>query len=146
MSRILGIDELWPTCIVIVEGKQSLEQHIQMIKIWDDWLGKKEAFHILRYYHDAHSLEQTPGVAKATKSWLRAGAQDKIKEYISSMQIVVPLESYDNVKQLSVERVFSVSGGIYASLDEAIKMIYTHDPSPSHLPEDVLSLIASEFT
>lgn len=83
-----------PVCIVMLEGKQFFEQHMQMVAIWDGWFSRGERFHMLRLFVDSDALEHPTGAVKATKKWLKDGASEKMRELVAGIAIVVPPSSY----------------------------------------------------
>ncbi|WP_339850863.1 hypothetical protein [uncultured Nisaea sp.] len=121
MSRIASDDSLWPLGILMLEGAQSLQQHEQMLSIWDDWFARGERFVPLRVHLDESALDQAPGVARVTKQWLKAGAAENMRRLVSAMVIVVPPSRFEAMRQLSVETVFGVPGGIFATVDDALE-------------------------
>lgn len=144
MSKIIGNDIFWPLGLMIAHGEQSLDHHKQMIEIWDDWFERAEKFHVLRVYQDADSLKKVPGVAKASKLWLRAGAKEKIKLFVSSMLIVVPPDSFENVQHLSIEKVFHVPGGIFSSVADAVNQLDKNGGLFPHTLEEIDLLLSQD--
>ncbi len=144
MSKIIGDDTLWPLGLMIAQGEQSLDHHQQMIEIWDNWFERAEKFHILRVYRDTDSLKKVPGVAKASKSWLRAGAKEKMKLFVSSMLIVVPPDSFEKVQHLSIEKVFHVPGGIFPSVAEAVHQLDRNGGLFPHTLEEIDLLLSQD--
>lgn len=120
MSRITSDDSLWPLGILMLEGAQSLEQHEQMMAIWDGWFARGERFIPLRVHLDEGALDQAPGVARVTKQWLKAGAAENMRRLVTAMVIVVPPSRFDAMKHRSIEKVFGVPGGIFPSLYQAL--------------------------
>ncbi|MEJ8474537.1 hypothetical protein [Roseibium algae] len=126
MARVVCDHSLWPLGLMMVEGRQTLEQHMHMLEIWDDWFARKERFIPLRVYADGAALEQVAGVSKATKQWLKNGAGEAMKELVSAMAIVMPASYFDAQKNVSVEAVFGVPGCIYSSLDQTLAWLGEH--------------------
>ena len=127
MSRIASDDSLWPLGILMLEGAQSLEQHEQMLAIWDNWFARGERFIPLRVHLGESALDQAPGVARVTKQWLKAGAAENMRRLVSAMVIVVPPSRFEAMRQLSVETVFGVPGGIFATVDDALEWLRSKD-------------------
>lgn len=123
MSNLRSDESCWPLAILVLEGEQSLEQHLELLAIWDRWFARGERFVSLRLYLDASSLDHVPGTARATKAWMKDGADARIRETVSAMVMVIPPERYDAMKHLSVEAVFGVPGSICASADDAFDWI-----------------------
>lgn len=113
-------DSLWPVCLCVHEGVQSLEQHEQMIEVWNEWFKREGSFIAIRVHKDEASLAQADGVARMTKKWLRDGAAELIRKRISAILNVAPNPAYERMKHLSVEKVFGVPGGVFPGLDEAM--------------------------
>lgn len=99
--------------------KQTLEEHIYSLEIWNSQLSCNQAFIAIRVFHDEKSLIPPDGAAKITKQWLQNGASDAIKNKVIAMINIVPESKYENMKKMSVETVFGVPGGIFKSILEA---------------------------
>jgi len=113
----------WPLALTIAREKLTLEQHINSLKGWDIWFEKNEPFHVIRFYSDNASLEQTSGVGKTTQEWMKKGADLKFRTLVKSMLIIVPSDQYPRMKGMSVTKVFGVPGGIFPSLEDAFKWL-----------------------
>lgn len=125
MARITSDHSLWPLGIVMLEGRQSFEQHMQMVAIWDSWFSRGERFLTLRIHVDSDALEHAPGAAKATKKWIKDGAGEKMRKLVAAMAIVVPPSSFEATRHLSTEAVFGVPGGIFPGTDESLEWLRT---------------------
>jgi hypothetical protein len=119
-------DRLWPLGIFIAEGLQTLPRHMQMLESWDAWLKRGEPFVALRIYRDEASLDHVEGVAKATKEWLRGGADTLLRAHVAAMINVVPPSAYERMKHMSVEAVFGVPGGIFADAASALDWFFAN--------------------
>ncbi|WP_028467330.1 hypothetical protein [Nisaea denitrificans] len=120
MSRIASDDTLWPLSILMLEGSQSLEQHDQMLGIWNAWFDRNERFISLRVYLDESSLDQVPGVGRVTKQWLKAGASENMRRLVSCMAIAVPPSRFEAMNRQSVEKAFGIPGGVFPNLDDSL--------------------------
>ncbi|WP_343561577.1 hypothetical protein [Kiloniella sp. b19] len=125
-SRLLSDHSLWPLCTTLAEGPQSLSQHLEMLAIWNRWFARNQPFVTLRLYADPLSLEQAEGTARATKKWLRDGADQNIRSLVKAMVIVIPPESLEAMKHMNVEAVFGIPGGIFSDLQDALDWIGEH--------------------
>ncbi|WP_191601863.1 hypothetical protein [Marinomonas algicola] len=107
--------------IVLFEfaGPQSLEEHIYSLKVWNEQLSRNQPFVAIRLFLDEASLIHPKGAAKETKRWLNNGASDAIKHNVIAMINIVPEKSHKKMKNMSVETVFGVPGGIFQSIQEA---------------------------
>jgi hypothetical protein len=127
MSRIASDDTLWPLSILMLEGSQSLEQHDQMLGIWNAWFDRNERFISLRIYLDESSLDQVPGVGRVTKQWLKAGASENMRRLVSCMAIAVPPSRFEAMNRQSVEKAFGIPGGVFPNPDDALDWIAETD-------------------
>ncbi len=119
MSELYSDHSLWPLCILSLKGEQSLEQHRDMMAIWDSWFSHGEEFIALRVYRDSASLKQAAGIAQATKHWLQSGAAKQIQNQVSAMLMVIPDADFELSNRASVKSVFGVDGGIFPDLASA---------------------------
>ncbi|WP_323797372.1 hypothetical protein [Nisaea sp.] len=142
-SRIASDDSLWPLGILMLEGAQSLEQHEQMLAIWDGWFARGECFIPLRVHLDDSALDQAPGVARATKQWLKAGAAENMRRLVTAMVMVVPPSRFETMTHLSVETVFRVPGGIFPCLDEALDWVGKSDNLSAETPSIARKIVES---
>lgn len=131
MSRIASDDSLWPLSILMLEGSQSLEQHDQMLDIWNAWFARNEQFISLRIYLDESSLDQVPGVGHVTKQWLKTGAAENMRRLVSCMAIAVPPSRFEAMNRQSVEKAFGIPGGVFPNLDDALDCIAETDNLPA---------------
>lgn len=118
--------EHWPLVVTMARGQASFADHEAYLNEWHTWFAQKERFYVLRIFTDDASLEQTEGVAKLTKQWLREGAADAIREKVGAMVNIVPASAYPEMSALSVEKVFGVPGTIAATLEDGIQWLKTN--------------------
>lgn len=121
-------DELWPLAICILEDTQSIDEHIQMLEAWNNWFTRDDNFIAVRIYRNETSLAQVDDIARTTKQWLKNGAADQIRQKIKAMLNIVPPAKYEQMKLLSVEKVFGIPGGIFSDLDSSFEWLekYNH--------------------
>lgn len=119
-STFVMDDSSWPLCLMVAEGHQHLALHSKMLSAWDCCFARKERFVVLRVYLDCEALDHAPGIAKATKEWLKSGAQAQIRDWVSAMAIVVPPARYEKMKKMNVQAVFQVPGSIFQSSGDAL--------------------------
>lgn len=110
-------DSLWPLCVTTAGGTLNLDQHLAMLATWDRWFERNAAFIVFRRHLDAAALGHAPGVAKATKNWLKGGAATQIVRHVRAICILIPAtETADIGTKPSVETVFGVPGGIFPDI------------------------------
>lgn len=141
MSRIVYDDTHWPLCLLVLEGPQTLEQHMDVLDIWNQWFARGERFVALRVHLDDEALELAAGTGKASTQWLKAGAATSIRELVAAMVIVTPPTSFDRFRNLSVEAVFGVPGAIFSGIDDALSWLPGSTPLILPNPADVKSTI-----
>lgn len=132
--------KIFPFVIFEFDGQQSLDDHKQSMVDWNDLFEQKEAFIAVRVFNDSDALIHPKGAAKVTKEWLENGAAENIKTYVTAMINVIPRESYDTMKHMSVEDVFGVKGGIFCDFEELVKWL--RDNTESQLDSSLDAFIA----
>lgn len=122
-SWMIHDDAIWPLSILMLKGQQTLEQHSDMLRLWDELFSRGERFVSLRVHLDDAALEHPAGAARATKEWLRQGAAQKMRQSVRAMVIVTPPTGYESVKHLSVEAVFGIPGSLFPKLAPALQWL-----------------------
>jgi hypothetical protein len=138
-------DTHWPLCILILEGKQSLGQHMDILDVWNGWFARRERFISLRVHLDDDALDHAPGTGRASTEWLKAGAGKSIRELVAAMAIVTPPSSLHRFQHLSVQAVFGVPGTICSDVDNALRWVAGSvtliPPRPADVKPTILRLI-----
>jgi len=116
-------DRHWPLCVTSAQGTLTLDQHLEMLAVWDRWLRRKEPFIVFRRYLDPAAIAQAHGVAQVTKNWLANGAAEEIKLYVRAMCILVPAQTQAVKSKPSVDAVFGVPGGIFDNTTSCISWL-----------------------
>lgn len=113
-------EQHWPLLLFEFAGQQSSAQHQQSLQDWNRCFKRSQPFVALRWFQDEASLVHPPGAARQTKAWLQAGAAQAIRESVLAMLNLVPEAAYPGMQQLSVEKVFGVPGGVFASRQQLL--------------------------
>lgn len=106
MATFTFDDHHWPFCVTRAEGRQTLDQHLDMLAVWDRWLDRETPFIVFRQHVDVAAIDQVPGVAKATKSWLANGAGEKIRLYVRAMCIFFSSRGFGGTSKAKCGRRF----------------------------------------
>lgn len=106
----------WPLAVFEFEGVQGLAEHQASLRHWDMLFSRGECFVVVRLFHDEDSLVHPQDAGRVTKQWLRDGAAALIRDRVTAMLNVVPPAAYPRMKDLSVEAVFGVPGGVFDSV------------------------------
>lgn len=109
----------WPIGLTVAQGAATMEQHLLSLQSWNDWFERRQPFHVVRVYLDGDAIHHSRDIGKATKQWMKEGAADQITTWVRSMLIVVPMDQYERMKNMSVEKVFGIPGGLFPTLDDA---------------------------
>ena len=119
MSLLQHDSQFWPLALTLNRGEATLAQHLGSLANWDAWFARAEPFHVIRVYLDADSLKHPAGAGPATQRWMQEGAAEQMRLWVQSMVIVVPPESYERMKKMSVNKAFGIPGALFPSLEAA---------------------------
>ena len=134
MSLLQHDSQFWPVALTLNRGEASLAQHLDSLASWDAWFARGEPFHVIRVYLDAESLKHPTGAGPATQRWMQEGAAEQMRNWVQSMLIVVPPESYERMTKMSVRKAFGISGGLFPSLEAAYAWLANPAEPVSGLP------------
>lgn len=125
----------WPLVITVTSGLQSLDALQAVTEDWNGWLDRGEPFACLRVFADAEALVHPEGSARSARQWLQARGGD-IRRHMMGMASVVPVDQYEKIRKMNVEKLFGVPADAFAEVDDALIWLGECVMAPRGLPFD----------
>ncbi|SHH81704.1 hypothetical protein [Pollutimonas bauzanensis] len=132
----------WPLVVSVASGLSTLEDMQAFTDEWNRWLERGEPFASLRVFADADALVHPAGAAQAAKLWLHERGP-AIRAQVMGMASVVPIDHYEKMRKMNVEKLFGVPADTFAQPEDALTWLQATVYTPRGLVLDQPSVLRS---
>jgi len=125
----------WPLVITTMTGLQDLAATRDFLTTWSHWLARQQPFATLRIIGDSNALLRAKGSGLILKTWLE-GRSDSIRRHMVGMATVVPVDQYEKMRNMNVEKLFGVPAATFSDIATALDWLQRQVFGPRNLPFD----------